>query len=252
MARQVLAKLGKSPEFQLAAIISRTQPEDLAAFEWHRSLADFTGEADLLIDFTLPAGTRAAASWCARHGVALLSGTTGLNEEDKKTLQDATRQVAVLSAPNLSYGVALAMSLVNQAAGVLGQQASTTITDIHHTGKVDAPSGTALALAAAVMEGRSERLETLLEPERLKRMKNDEDGQLDFTSIREGEVVGEHTVRFALAGEIIEITHKALDRAIFAAGALKAGAWLVQQPPGLYTTTDWLSMDSGSRCACPK
>ena len=134
-------------------------------------------------------------------------------------------------------------SLVRQTAAALGVAANITINDIHHKHKIDAPSGTALALAAAVMEGRSERLEDLLEPQRLESMLSGEEGELAFTSVREGEVIGEHTVSFALPDEVIEITHKALDRAVFAKGALKAGEWLVGQKPGYYSTSDWLGLD---------
>jgi 4-hydroxy-tetrahydrodipicolinate reductase len=243
MARRVLAHLPEFENYELAGVVSRTQPEDLQMIDWFASLEDFKQSADLLIDFTLPGGTRTAADWCARNGVALLSGTTGLVDEDIKALKTAAQTVPVLWAPNLSFGVALMASLVRQAAGALGASANITINDIHHKHKVDAPSGTALALATAVMEGRSERLEDLLDPERLESLTNGDEGDLTFSSVREGEVIGEHTVSFALADEVIEITHKALERGVFAKGALKAGEWLVGQGPGYYSTSDWLGLD---------
>lgn len=247
MARRVLAQLPEMENYELLGLVSRTQPEadlfaaDLAA-QWHASLEDFAGHADLLIDFTLPGGTRTAARWCARNGVALLSGTTGLSDEDIKALKCAAQKVPVLWAPNLSHGVALMAALVRRAAEALGATANITITDIHHQHKVDAPSGTALALAAAVIQGRSERLEDLLDPERLESQSGGADGELVFSSVREGEIVGQHTVRFELPDEVIEISHQALDREVFAKGALKAGEWLVQQQPGYYSTSDWLDL----------
>ena len=93
------------------------------------------------------------------------------------------------------------------------------------------------------MEGRSERLEDLLDPGRLESLSNGDEGELTFSSVREGEVIGEHTVSFALPDEVIEITHKALERGVFAKGALKAGEWLVGQGPGYYSTSDWLGLD---------
>jgi 4-hydroxy-tetrahydrodipicolinate reductase len=231
MARRVLAHIPEFDNYELAGIVSRTQPEDLPTIDWFASLEDFKQSADLLIDFTLPGGTRTAADWCAGNGVALLSGTTGLVDEDIKALKTAAQTVPVLWAPNLSFGVALMTSLVRQAAGVLGASASITINDIHHKHKVDAPSGTALALAAAVMEVRSERLAI------------GDEGEQTFSSVREGEVIGEHTVSFALADEVIEITHKALERDVFAKGALKAGEWLIRQEPGYYSTGDWLGLE---------
>jgi 4-hydroxy-tetrahydrodipicolinate reductase len=243
MAQRVLAHMPEFEKYELTGVVSRTQPEDLPATDWFASLEDSNTSADLLIDFTLPGGTRTAADWCARNGVALLSGTTGLTDEDITALKTAAQSVPVLWAPNLSFGVALMASLVRQAAGALGASANITINDIHHHHKVDAPSGTALSLATAVMEGRSERLEDLLDSGRLENLSNGDEGELTFSSVREGEVIGEHTVSFALADEVIEITHKALERDVFAKGALKAGEWLVGQGPGYYSTSDWLGLD---------
>ncbi len=239
MAQRVLANMPEFQNYQLTGLVSRTQPADLSAINWCPTLDDFKTPVDILIDFTLPGGTRDAATWCARNGVALLSGTTGLTDEDIKALKAAALKVPVLWAPNLSHGVALMATLVRQAAGALGVSANITINDIHHQHKADAPSGTALALANAVMEGRSQRLEDLLDKE----LSNSDEGELTFTSVREGEVIGEHTVSFELADEVIEITHKALDRDVFAKGALRAGEWLVGQDAGYYSTGDWLGLE---------
>jgi 4-hydroxy-tetrahydrodipicolinate reductase len=186
-----------------------------------------------LIDFTLPGGTRVAADWCAANEVAILSGTTGLTGDDISALESAASKVPVLWAPNLSEGVALTTALVRQAASSLSVDAKVSISDIHHQHKKDAPSGTALSLSAAVKEARSKGLSTSSATE------VDEPA---FSSRREGEVIGEHTVSFELPDEVIEITHRALNRDVFARGALKAGKWLVTQAPGYYSTSDWLSL----------
>lgn len=240
MSRRVLALISESENYELAGLVSRTPAPDLSSAAQYTVLEDFNSTADLVIDFTLPGGTAMAAGWCARHGVALLSGTTGLTDEDIDALSSAGLKVPVLWAPNLSHGVALMTELVRRAADVLGVRAKVSIKDIHHEHKVDAPSGTALALAAAVMEGRSEPTATMLAPDGLSDTGN---GDLSFTSIREGEFIGEHTVGFELPGEVLEITHKALDRDVFANGALKAGEWLVEQGPGYYNTGDWLGLN---------
>lgn len=233
MAGRVLAQLPDFEGFELLGLVSRTRADNDIGTDWFSSLEEVTVSADLLIDFTLPGGTRAAARWCSVNNVALLSGTTGLTDDDIEALKNAALNVPVLWAPNLSHGVALITALVRQLANALDVGTQVSISDIHHKHKKDAPSGTALALAAAVMEGRSERA--------------DEGFSVDgsepaFSSTREGEVVGEHTVSFELPDEVIEITHRALDRDVFAKGALKAGGWLVRQAPGFYSTGDWLDL----------
>ncbi len=233
MARRVLAQLPDFEGFELIALVSRNRPADDLGVDWYASLAELDAKAELLIDFTLPGGTRAAAQWCARHGVALLSGTTGLTAADIRALQNAAREIPLLWAPNLSRGVALMTALVRQAALAMDPAAAVTVTDIHHRHKLDAPSGTALALAAAVQESHALRAVGA----------GNKDGfEPVFASVREGEVVGEHSVRFTLPDEVLEITHKALDRDVFARGALNAAAWLVRQPPGYYSGGDLLGL----------
>ena len=244
MARRVLANLPGFENLEPMGLVSRTRPDENPGIDWFASLEELKGDVDLLIDFTLPGGTRAAASWCAANNVALLSGTTGLNDEDKEALKSAASEVPVLWAPNLSYGVALVTALVRQAADALGGSAEIAISDIHHRHKLDAPSGTALALASAAMEGRW-KCAPELSPTREEStgLSSADESEVTFSSVREGEVVGEHTISFTMPDESIEITHRALDRDVFAKGALKAGEWLIKQQPGYYSTSDWLGLE---------
>lgn len=258
MAQGVLALLPEHPEFELLALVSRTEPKDLLATQaltssstgtapWLASLQDISAEVDLLIDFTLPGGPGVAAQWCRKNAVAMLSGTTGLSAEDKAALQQASSDIPVLWASNLSQGIALMTALVRQAATVLGERADFTISDIHHQYKVDAPSGTALTLADAVMEGRnayaaSNHSGHAAHPDQDNQADEHEDNEIAFISVRKDEVIGNHTVSLELPGEIIEISHQACDRSVFAQGALNAGAWLSTQKPGYYSTADWLNI----------
>ena len=228
MGRRLRAALTESHEFELAALIAQPRPDGLPDDAWFPTLAECDTDADLLIDFTLTGGPEVAARWCAGHRVPLLSGTTALSDADEAALQHLAKQVPVMWAPNLSYGIALMNALVRSAAGALGGDAGIHVTETHHVHKLDAPSGTALALAETADEARQHA--------------GDSDA-ITFTSIREGEVVGEHTMSFSFGDEVLEITHKALDRDIFVHGALKAGQWLVKQPPGFYSTRDWLAVD---------
>lgn len=232
MARRVAVLLPGFEGYELVGMVSRSANKDDSGVECFASLDDCDSRIDLLIDFTLPGGTADAAQWCAAKGVALVSGTTGLTSSDFSALKDAARTVPVLWAPNLSHGVALMTELVRQAAGAMGGSAEVSISDIHHRHKLDSPSGTALALAVAVKKGRAAHTG------------KDEEAEPAFSSVREGEVVGEHTVSFVTDDEVIEITHKAIERDVFAKGALKAGQWLVKQEPGYYSTGDWLGLGS--------
>ncbi len=217
MGRQVLG-LADELGFDLAGVVSRHHPGDAIATRWFPGLDALPSAPDVLIDFTLPAGTAAAARWCADHDVALVTGTTGLDRVQTGTLSAAAERVPVLQAANFSPGVNTLMALLGQAAGWLDEIRAVHVTDVHHVHKKDAPSGTALALAAALAPLEAE-----------------------IESRREGEVVGDHEVRLELPGETLTIAHHAADRAIFARGALRAARWLNAQPPGRYGPLDWIT-----------
>lgn len=193
---------------------------------------NFGGKCDLVIDFSTPAGTETAIQIALREGAALLVGTTGLPESTRQVLEAAARRIAVLLAPNTSVGVATCAALVEQAARLLGPGYRVEIVEAHHKHKKDAPSGTALMLAEAAKKGGAS-----IEPDQIH-------------ALRGGDVVGEHTIRFAGEGEYLEILHRATSRSLFARGSLRAGRWLVTQPPGFYTMSDVLrraAADASSR-----
>lgn len=242
MARRVVALLPDYECFELVGLVSRTRADEVSDTVCFTNLDEVSCPVDLLIDFTLPGGAGLAAKWCEANNVALLSGTTGLKDEDFEALKSASLKAPVLWAPNLSHGVALITALVRQAAGALGAGADISINDIHHRHKLDAPSGTALALASAVKEGRSKYLQPGMDNNPPGALGSNDESDVTFSSVREGEVIGEHTVSFKMHDELIEISHKALDRDVFAKGALQAGEWLVKQPPGHYSTGDWLGL----------
>ncbi len=190
---------------------------DLRAFS-----SDF--DADAVIDFSSNAGACEACAIAIRARCALLVGTTGLAPTTIKSLRTASSTIPVLVAPNTSMGVATVAALVSKAAKLLGPGFQCSITEAHHIAKKDAPSGTALRLADAAREGGAE-----VPPNQI-------------LSIRGGDVVGEHTVRFAGPGEYIELTHRATSRDLFARGALTAATWLRERAPGWYTMNDVLGL----------
>ena len=206
-------------------------------------LADAHGSVDCVVDFTLPQAVPAHLEFCARAGVPLVLGVTGLDPALQADVEALARRVPVVQAANFSVGVTLALDLLRTAAHAFGADADVEIVDTHHRGKRDAPSGTALAMGRAVADGRGTTLDALRLPDQAPERVP---GALGFSALRAGDVVGEHAVTFFAAGERLELAHRATDRGVFARGALRAARWLLRGPaPGLYDMRDVLGLDPG-------
>jgi 4-hydroxy-tetrahydrodipicolinate reductase len=198
--------------------------------------------AQAVVDFTAFEVSARHAEVCAGRGVALVIGSTGFTAEARARVSEAARKVPLVLSPNMSVGVNVLFSLVEQAARVLGDAYDVEIVEMHHKMKKDAPSGTAVRLAevAAGALGRDPRKDLAyarhgMIGERTPR-------QIGVQTLRGGDVVGEHTVFFAGQGERLELTHRATSREQFARGALRAAAWVVGRPPGLYDMQDVLGL----------
>lgn len=224
MARAIANTVASRDNLFISATVGPEVPDWESANPHFFSLEALPALPALLIDFTLPEGTRTAARWCAQNDVALLSGVTGLGADINAVLRDAAEKVPVLWSPNLSLGVNLVAALARQAAAVLDPDTPVLIEDIHHQWKKDAPSGTALMLGETISaaQGRA-------------------GDEIEYSSTREGEIVGEHKITFSMAGEEFDLVHRAQSRNIYALGAISAGQWLVKQPAGLYSASDWLA-----------
>ena len=181
---------------------------------------------DVLIDFTRPAGTMMHVAACARHGVAAVVGTTGLDDAQKQSLHDFGRTIPIVFAANMSVGVNVLLSLVEEAARALGPRFDIEIIEMHHKHKVDAPSGTALRLGEAAAAGIGRALSDVAVHARHGVTGERKDGTIGFAALRGGDVVGEHTVVFAGEGERIEIVHRATSRQLFVIGALRAAEFV--------------------------
>jgi len=199
--------------------------------------------AAVAVDFSSGSSVAAHAKACAAAGIPILIGATGFDSASRAILEEAARLTAVLIAPNTSVGVSLVVKLVAMAAHGLGSSYDVEILDVHHRTKRDAPSGTALALGKAVATARGQNFEevTAFDPSSGRRSLR-VPGSIGISSVRAGDIVGEHTVTFATDGERVEISHRATDRIIFARGALRAAAWLVGKPAGLYGMHDVLGL----------
>ncbi|MFT5111365.1 MAG: 4-hydroxy-tetrahydrodipicolinate reductase [Parasphingorhabdus sp.] len=197
---------------------------------------------DILIEFTNPASTLEHLEFCRQNYKSMVIGTTGLGKDDIKTLQDAAQSIPIVFAPNMSVGVNLTLKLLEMAARALGTDADVEVIEAHHRHKVDAPSGTALRLGEAVAEAWGKDLQEIGVFERHGQIGPRPDGSIGFSTIRAGEIVGEHTVMFATDGEILEITHKSVSRMNFANGAVRAARWLHGRPAGLFSMQDVLDL----------
>ncbi len=198
------------------------------------------GKGGVIVDFTRPEATLIHVEIARKTGTAMVIGTTGFTDEQEKALSRAAAYIPVVYCANTSVGVTLLAQIVRQVAGQLGQEWDIEIVETHHNQKIDAPSGTALALGRAAAEGRNVSLDEVLNSGRDGVTGERRQGDIGFAVMRGGDVAGEHTVTFFGQQERIELTHRAGSRAIFARGALHAAAFASSQKPGLYRMDDVL------------
>jgi 4-hydroxy-tetrahydrodipicolinate reductase len=198
--------------------------------------------ADVVIDFTTPAASVALAQACAaRGGPALVIGSTGLDDAQRAAIDLASAKVAVVRAANYSLAVNMLMGLVEQAARQLGPEAyDIEVFEAHHKRKVDAPSGTALMLGQAAADGRGVGLGQVARHARDGITGARPTGEIGFSVMRGGGIIGEHSVAFVAEDEILTLSHSARDRTLFARGAVAAARWVAGRPPGLYDMRDVL------------
>lgn len=205
-------------------------------------LASVLNQFDVLIDFTRPDTSMAYIEQCRRAGKKLVIGTTGYTEQQKQIITEAGQDIAIVMAPNFSVGVNLSLKLLAIAAQVMGDYTDIEIIEAHHRHKIDAPSGTALRMGEVVAHALGRHLKDCAIYGREGNTGERDRKTIGFSTIRAGDIVGEHTVMFADDGERIEITHKATSRMTFANGAVRAALWLHNKPNGIYDMQDVLGI----------
>jgi 4-hydroxy-tetrahydrodipicolinate reductase len=204
----------------------------------HEVINDF----DVLIDFTRPEGTLEYLAICREHKKAMVIGTTGFDEAGKAAIRAASEEISIVFAANFSVGVNLVLKLLEKAAKVMGDYADIEIVEAHHRHKVDAPSGTALAMGEAIADAMNWKLDDHAVYAREGHTGERKAQTIGFATVRAGDIVGEHTAMFADVGERVEISHKASSRMTFANGAVKAAYWLKDKESGLYDMRDVLDL----------
>ncbi len=231
MGQALLACAARIPDVKVVGAVD--QGDDLGAI---------IDKADVVIDFSFHNATLGIAELCAKHGKAVVIGTTGHSAEEKAKIIALQAQIPMVMATNFSTGVNTLFWLTRKAAGILGPAFDLEVVEMHHRLKKDAPSGTATTLLEILADVRKLQLAEALRHGREGIVGERTQNEIGIHAIRGGDVVGDHTVIFANNGERVELTHKASSRDTFANGALRAAQWIVQQKPGLYDMQDVLGL----------
>ncbi len=253
MGRALLEGVFQTPDMRLHAALERADSDligrdagELLGSPCGVRIGDDVGAAlrgaNVLIDFTRPEGTMRHLELCTAAGVKMVIGTTGLGAEQRARIAEASTNLAIMLAPNMSVGVTLLLNLLQTAAKVLNQGYDIEIVEAHHRHKVDAPSGTALRMGEVIAEALGRNLSEVAVYGREGQTGERKDTTIGFATVRGGDIVGDHTALFAGTGERIEITHKASSRATFALGALRAARFLADKERGLYDMRDVLGL----------
>ncbi len=255
MGHMLIETMSNRPEFRLCGALDHAGAPglglDASAFLGQKSgilitdqLEQGLAEADVLIDFTRPEGSLAHLDYCVAHGKKIVIGTTGFDAAGKAAIAAAAQHIALVFAPNMSVGVNVTLKLLEMAAKSFAEGYDIEIIEAHHRHKVDAPSGTALAMGQAIAQALGRDLQEHAIMSREGHTGPRGPSSIGFATIRGGDIIGDHTVLFAGIGERIEISHKSSSRATYAQGALRAAEFLATKTQGLFDMQDVLGLKS--------
>jgi 4-hydroxy-tetrahydrodipicolinate reductase len=246
MGRMLADAVMASPDLTLTGALDHAASpaigQVLGSVRITAALEEGLAGAQLLIDFTRPEGSLRHLAACRERGVAMVIGTTGFDAAGKAAIGAAAQHIPIVLAPNMSVGVNVMLRLLGEAARTLGEAYDVEVIEVHHRHKVDAPSGTALAMGEAVATAQGKTLADCAVYAREGHTGERRAGTIGFSTIRGGDIIGEHTVMFAGSGERIEISHKSASRANYVEGSLRAARFVVGRPPGLYGMADVLGL----------
>lgn len=238
MGRAITACVKERMDCEIVAGFDRNT-DPAAGFPVYANPQNCDIAADVIIDFSHPSALPGVLRYAEKHGMAAVIATTGLSDEDRALVNDAAQRIALFSSANMSLGVSLLAELAKKAASVLGASFDVEIIEKHHNQKIDAPSGTALMLADAVAEGLPYAPRSVYDRHAVREKRDPH--EIGFSSVRGGTIVGEHEILFAGHDECISLSHSAMSKEIFAAGAVSAAQFLVGKPAGLYTMKDLMA-----------
>ena len=236
MGQQIITSVKKDRNFKLVALTeSKKTNRKINGIKVNLNTEALFKNADLIIDFTVPRCTFQVLKIASKLKKKVVIGTTGFNKKEENLIKNFSRKIPILKAGNMSLGINLLMYLTEIASSSLGKNFLSKIFEIHHKHKKDYPSGTALMLGKGIAVGKNKSFYSLLGKKYLNKKTFPYGKKINFNSVRKGEIIGEHEVKFSSGKEIITLNHEAFDRALYSEGALSAAKWLINKKPGLYS-----------------
>jgi len=242
MGQQIITSVKKDQNFKLVALTeSKKINKKINGIKVDLNSETLFKNADLIIDFTIPRCTFQVLKIATKLKKKVVIGTTGFSKKEENLIKNFSRKIPILKAGNMSLGINLLMYLTEIASSSLGKNFMSKIFEIHHKHKKDYPSGTALMLGKGIAVGKNKSFYSLLGKKYLNKKTFPYGKKINFNSMRKGEIIGEHEVRFSSGKEIITLNHEAFDRALYSEGALTAAKWLINKKPGLYSMRDLMN-----------
>ena len=242
MGQQLIKSSRKNKNFKLVSLTeNKIFDKKIAGIQLGLNNVEAFKKANVIIDFTIPKCTLEVLKIASKLKKKVVIGTTGFSKKQENLISKFSKKISILKAGNMSLGVNLLMYLTEITSKSLGSDFLSKVYEVHHKRKIDYPSGTALMLGKGIADGKNKNLYSLMGKKYLNKKSFPFSKKINFNSIRKGEVVGEHEVRFSSGKELIRLNHESFDRALYSEGALTAARWLMKKKPGLYSMRDLLN-----------
>jgi 4-hydroxy-tetrahydrodipicolinate reductase len=244
MGQQLIKSSKKDKSFQLTVLTeNRVINKKISGVEPSLNNEHAFKKADVIIDFTIPKCTLKILEIATKLKKKVVIGTTGFNKKEEDLIKNYSKKITILKAGNMSLGINLLMYLTEIASKSLNDKFLSKVFEVHHKHKKDHPSGTALMLGKGIANGQNKTLNKLIGKKFLNKKSFPYGKKINFNSLRKGEIIGEHEVKFSSGKEIITLNHEAFDRALYSEGALTAAKWLINKKPGLYSMRNVLNFE---------
>ena len=242
MGQQIISSVKKDKNFKLVALTeNRKINSKINGIKVDLNAEELFKKVDLIIDFTVPKCTFQVLKIATKLKKRVVIGTTGFTKKEENLIKKFSKKIPILKAGNMSLGINLLMYLTEIASSSLGKKFLSKIFEVHHKHKKDYPSGTALMLGKGIAVGKNKNFYNLLGKKYLNKKDFPYGKKINFNSVRKGEIIGEHEVKFSSGKEVITLNHEAYDRTLYSEGALSAAKWLISKKPGLYSMRDLMN-----------